>query len=78
MMTLEKQYHDELKKELHGVQYSSSVSNMQSSFGEEMEEGKEEALPDMQQIAEDTENLSKIVMPRKKRGLYEAMQVTLK
>ncbi|KAH7532464.1 pescadillo homolog [Ziziphus jujuba] len=75
MMTLEKQYHDELKKELHGVQYSSSVSNMQSSFGEEMEEGKEEALPDMQQIAEDTENLSKIVMPRKKRGLYEAMQI---
>lgn len=72
MKALEKQYHDELKMELQRVPYSSSTSKQVSV--EETEAG-EETLPDIQQIAEDAANMSKIVMPRKKRGLYEAIQI---
>lgn len=72
MKALEKQYHDELKMELQRVPYSSSTSKQISV--DETEAG-EETLPDIQQIAEDAANMSKIIMPRKKRGLYEAIQV---
>ncbi|KAK9225036.1 hypothetical protein WN943_010077 [Citrus x changshan-huyou] len=72
MMTLEKQYHDELKMELDGFKYSSSVSDAtKQKSGEDMETG-EEPLPDVQQIS--TEDMSKLLMSRKKRGLYEAMK----
>ncbi|KAF5740406.1 pescadillo isoform X1 [Tripterygium wilfordii] len=75
MMTLEKQYHDELKKELQGVHDLSSVSNaIEQSPGKDAEAVKE-TLPDLKQIAEDAENMSTIVMSRKKRGLYKAMQI---
>ncbi|KDO55160.1 hypothetical protein CISIN_1g040664mg [Citrus sinensis] len=71
-MTLEKQYHDELKMELDGFKYSSSVSDAtKQKSGEDMETG-EEPLPDVQQIS--TEDMSKLLMSRKKRGLYEAMK----
>ncbi|KAF3444608.1 hypothetical protein FNV43_RR14300 [Rhamnella rubrinervis] len=73
MIALEKQYHDELKMELEGVPYTSSVSNKQSSVTET--EGREEPLPDLQQIAEDAANMSKVVMSRKKRGLLEAIEI---
>lgn len=72
MIALEKQYHDELKRELEGVPYSSSVSNVAETGG------REEPLPDLQQIAEDAANMSKVVMSRKKRGLLEAIEVNLK
>lgn len=74
MMTLEKQYHDELKTELQGIPYSSSATKQTSV--EDMEVG-EVSLPDLQQVAEDTTNMSKVMMPRKKRGLLEAIQVKL-
>lgn len=73
-MTLEKQYHDELKMELQGVSYSSSTSKQVSV--EEMEV-REESLPNAEQIAQDTANMSKVVMSRKKRRLYEAIEVTI-
>ncbi|PON41577.1 Pescadillo [Parasponia andersonii] len=60
MMTLRKQYEDEIKIELQGAS------------AEDMEVG-EESLPDLQQVAEDTTNMSKVMMPRKKRGLLEAI-----
>ncbi|KAK9272607.1 hypothetical protein L1049_002982 [Liquidambar formosana] len=75
MSILEKQYHDELKMELQGIQYSSSVSNMNKQISVEDTGAREEPVPDLQQIAEDTVNMSKVVMSRKKRRLYEAMQI---
>lgn len=75
MMAHEKQYHDELKMELQGVQYSAAISKVdKQSSDQESEGGEDSALPD-QQIADDNANLSKVVMSRKKRKLYEAMQV---
>lgn len=77
MLALERQYHDELQLELQGVQYSSSVSDMTKQSSVKDSEAQEESLPSMEQIAEDSTTLSKLVMSRKKRRLYEAMQVTL-
>lgn len=71
MMALEKQYHDELKKELEGVPYSNKHSSVA-----ETEDG-EEPVVDLQQVAEDAANMSKVVMSRKKRGLLEAIEVKL-
>ena len=76
MSILEKQYHDELKMELQGVQYP-SVSNANKQNSTDDTEDGEEPLPDLQQVAEDAANMSKVVMSRKKRKLYEAMQVKL-
>ncbi|KAK9117247.1 hypothetical protein Sjap_016194 [Stephania japonica] len=85
MAILEKQYHDELKMELKGVPYttSKSISNetdMQSPA--ETTNGKEELLnvlpdpdPDPDQIAKDASSMSTLVMSRRKRRLYEAMQI---
>lgn len=75
MMALEKQYHDELKLELQGVK-PSAISNVDKQLPDQQSEGREDSnLPDYQQIAEDTDNLSKVMMSRKKKSLYEAMQV---
>ena len=76
MMALEKQYHDELKLELQGVQYSSATSNVDKQSSDQENEGGEDAdLPDPEQIAEDNANLPLVVMSRNKKKLYEAMQV---
>ncbi|KAA8548142.1 hypothetical protein F0562_004597 [Nyssa sinensis] len=74
MSILQKQYHDKLKMELQCVQYS-PVSNVNKQTSAEDAEAREDSLPDMQQIAEDSANMSKVVMSRKKRRLYEAMQI---
>ncbi|XVE84027.1 hypothetical protein DITRI_Ditri16bG0135700 [Diplodiscus trichospermus] len=68
MMLLEKQYHDELKMELQGV----STINKQSSAVDI--ESKEESL-DVQQSAIDSEDLSTLMMSRKKRGLAKAIEM---
>ncbi|EOY02494.1 Pescadillo-related [Theobroma cacao] len=69
MMLLEKQYHDDLKMELQDV----SSINKQSS-AEDME-SKEELLRDVQQSAMDSEDLSRLMMSRKKRGLAKAIEM---
>ncbi|KAL6994392.1 hypothetical protein U1Q18_012497 [Sarracenia purpurea var. burkii] len=74
MLILEKQYHDELKLELQGVQYPSASNGNGQNSTVDMEDG-EESTPDLQQVVEDAANLSKVVMSRKKRKLYEAMQI---
>ncbi|XP_022750547.1 pescadillo homolog [Durio zibethinus] len=68
MMLLEKQYHDDLKMELQGF------STINKSSAEEME-SKEESLPDVQQNAIDTEDPSRLMMSRKKRGLAIAIEM---
>ncbi|KAL5572778.1 hypothetical protein UlMin_022375 [Ulmus minor] len=71
MMVLEKQYHDELKMELQGIPLSSSA--LKPNPVEDMQVG-EESVPDLRQTAEDTSNISKVMMSNKKRGLLEAME----
>ncbi|XP_030544711.1 pescadillo homolog [Rhodamnia argentea] len=75
MATLEKQYHDELKLELEGAQYSSSMINQNMESNAASGEAREKPVPDLQQIADDSANMSKIVMSRKKRRLLEAMEI---
>ncbi|XP_058088298.1 pescadillo homolog [Magnolia sinica] len=75
MSILEKQYHDELKKELQGVTYSATLSNKNTESLAEDAEAKVDSLLDPEQVVEDTRNMSKVLMPRKKRKLYEAMQI---
>ncbi|XP_052197651.1 pescadillo homolog [Diospyros lotus] len=70
----QKQYHDELKMELEGAQYSSVLSLNKQKPSEEVEAG-EESILDLQQVADDAANMSKVVMSRRKRRLYEAMQI---
>ncbi|XVF06655.1 hypothetical protein REPUB_Repub06bG0068900 [Reevesia pubescens] len=69
MMLLEKQYHDDLKMELQGV-----ASINQQSSAEDMDP-KEESLPDVEQSAIDTEDPSRLMMSRKKRGLAIAIEM---
>lgn len=71
---LQEQYHKELKLELQGEHYS-SVSSETKQNAALNTETSEASAPDLQQIDEDVTNMSKIVMPRKKRKLYEAMQI---
>jgi len=68
MMILEQQYHDDLKKELKGVTYTSAGSKETSGAvqtGESVANAEENADDDM----------GKLMMSRKKRKLLEAMQV---
>lgn len=70
MMALEKQYHDELQLELQGIQNSSAISKVDKQSSDQ-----DSDLPDHEQIAQDHANLSKVMMSRNKKKLYEAMQV---
>ncbi|KAL0422847.1 UNVERIFIED_CONTAM: Pescadillo [Sesamum latifolium] len=69
MSMLEKQYHEELKVELQGAEYSAPSSDIEGRDAEG------DTIPDLQQLAEDAANMSKVVMPRKKRKLLEAMEI---
>lgn len=68
---LEQQYHDELNMELQGITYSSSLSNKTS-----VEDVKEDAPADAEQMENDDRNFAMVSMSRKKRRLYEAMQIS--
>ncbi|PQP96487.1 pescadillo homolog [Prunus yedoensis var. nudiflora] len=70
MMALEKQYHDELNKELHGVPHSSSVSNIDNHISGKETEDKEEF--------DDDSELAKLTMPRRRRGKLEAIEKGIK
>lgn len=74
MSFLQKQYLDELKMELNGVQYSAGSSANKQNSAEETKAG-EESLPESQQDADDAANLSTVLMSRKKRKLLEAMEI---
>ncbi|KAG9446352.1 hypothetical protein H6P81_012480 [Aristolochia fimbriata] len=74
MLTLEKQYHDDLNMELQGVPYS-MLPNKKAKSLPEKTEVLEKDRPDPVQQAEDTRSMSEIMMPREKRKLYQAMQI---
>ncbi|KAL3030342.1 hypothetical protein AAZX31_03G214900 [Glycine max] len=70
MMILEQQYRDDLKKELQGVTYTSAGSK-ETSTGV-VQTG--ESTASVQENVDD--DMSKVMMSRKKRKLAEAMKVT--
>ncbi|CAA7394726.1 unnamed protein product [Spirodela intermedia] len=77
LIKLEKQYHDELNMELQGISYSESLLSKKaesSSIG--AEEKLEDGLDAEEMAATDATSMSKVVMSRKKRKLYEAMQIS--
>jgi pescadillo protein len=76
MILEQNRYLDELKMEVKGVQDSSTASDNKQSSSKEME-AREESEPDLEQMAQDHANMSKIVMSRNKRNLLEAMEVIL-
>ncbi|KAK6159547.1 hypothetical protein DH2020_006861 [Rehmannia glutinosa] len=69
MSIKQKQYHEELNLELQGSQYSALSSDI------EAKDAEGDAVPNMQQIVEDAANMSKVLMPRRKRKLLEAMEI---
>ncbi|KAL3621321.1 hypothetical protein CASFOL_036233 [Castilleja foliolosa] len=69
MSIKQKQYLKELGDELEGNRNSAAPSS-----GIEAED-ENTATPDLKQIAEDADNMSKVLMPRKKRKLLQAMEM---
>ncbi|KAL5718194.1 hypothetical protein ACHQM5_011126 [Ranunculus cassubicifolius] len=65
----EKQYHDELKMELRGVEFTAPAAVLNTV------EEKDESVSDPDQAAKDLESLSQLPMSRKKKRLLEAMQI---
>ncbi|KAI4385532.1 hypothetical protein MLD38_003546 [Melastoma candidum] len=74
MMNLEKQYHEELRTELAGVQTPALATSTSSRISPE-NDGGEDSDPDTQQTANDDANMPLVMMSRKKRKLYEAMEI---
>ncbi|XP_027937237.1 pescadillo homolog [Vigna unguiculata] len=71
MMILEQQYHDDLKKELKGVTYTTAGSKETSGAVQTGESATNvEENPD--------DDMGKLMMSRKKRKLLEAMQISNK
>lgn len=75
-MILEQQYHDDLKKELQGVTYTSMDSNVDKQVSAGVVPTGEESITDVRQSVDDVDDMSKLLISRKKRKLVEAMQVT--
>lgn len=75
LLKLERQYHDELNMELHGVTFSASASRGSSQAPAGDTEIDESTRNVLDQVAEDELNLSKVSMSRKQRGLMEAIQI---
>nr|CAL90975.1 pescadillo-like protein [Zinnia elegans] len=68
----EKQYHEELKKEMEGVQYTPDANIGETKSDDE--ENMDDVSP--QQLVKDDENMTMVSMSRKKRRLYEAMKIS--
>jgi hypothetical protein len=73
---LEKQYHDELKKEMSGTTYSTSLSNKDSeNTGSDETQHQDQDMVPMTTEKDDEDTRAKLYMSRKKKGLYEAIEV---
>ncbi|KVG91779.1 hypothetical protein Ccrd_026109 [Cynara cardunculus var. scolymus] len=71
MSILQEQYHQELKMEVEGTQYTSlPTTEIKKKIAEDTDDNA------LQQFAEDDDNMSKVAMSRKKRRLYEAMKIS--
>ncbi|KAF1879439.1 hypothetical protein Lal_00005905 [Lupinus albus] len=72
MLMLEKQYHEDLKKELQHVTYAPSDSTVDKQVSTEVTKSGEESSYDVQNV----DDMGKLLMSRKKRKLLEAMQIS--
>ncbi|KAJ3688184.1 hypothetical protein LUZ61_017348 [Rhynchospora tenuis] len=77
LQLLEKQYHDELKMEMSGITYSATLSDKKSenTCSEEMQH-KDEVMVPVPTEKDDEDDRAKLYMSRKKRGLYEAIEIS--
>nr|GMC87786.1 pescadillo homolog [Ipomoea batatas] len=75
MSALEKQYHEELKREFQGVEYSTISNEREKDAPKDNNDANTESVPDEQQIAKDADNMSKMVMSRKRRNILEAAEI---
>jgi pescadillo protein len=75
MLIEQKQYLNELKLEVDGVQYSSTASDNKQSSSKKTE--ARESEPDLQQIVQDHANMSTVLMSRRMKGILEAIEVNL-
>ena len=69
----EKQFHQELKMEMKGMQQTADTSEIKKT-GEE--DDADDASP--KQVINDDEDMAMLTMSRKKRGLYNAIQVSFR
>ncbi|KAK4369313.1 hypothetical protein RND71_013105 [Anisodus tanguticus] len=74
MSVLQKQYHDELKKELRSTQVSAASDGNKECVSEHIDTG-EDSVPDLSQISKDADSMSNVLMPRKKQKLLKAMKI---
>lgn len=74
MMILEQQYHNDLKKELQGVTYTSAGSNVEKETSAGVVQTGE-STTNVQENVDDVADLSKLMMSRRNRKILEAMQV---
>lgn len=74
MTILQEQYHKELKMEMEGTQ--NTPTTPKESKKKDVDEETDDA--NLQQFADDDDNMSKVAMSRKKRRLYEAMKISQK
>lgn len=73
MSALEKQFHEELKRELRDSQHS--TLSIEEKVVSEDNNANPEPVPDLEQAAKDDDNMSKIGMTRKKRKILEAAEI---
>lgn len=71
MLKQQNKYHEELKLELQGAEFSA----VRSEEGEDAEGVA--ALPDLKQMAEDAANMEGVLLSRKTKGLLTAMEVRM-
>ncbi|VFQ66197.1 unnamed protein product [Cuscuta campestris] len=73
MSALEKQFHEELKRELQDSQ-PSTISTEEKAVSEDNNANHEPVL-DLEQFAKDDDNMIKMGMTRKKRKILEAAEI---
>ncbi|CAI9283187.1 unnamed protein product [Lactuca saligna] len=78
MAMLQEEYHHELKKELEGTtQHTPATAEEGKKKKKNVDdEETEDDDQNLQQFADDNDNMSKVTMSRKKRRLYEAMKIS--
>ncbi|RAL38638.1 unnamed protein product [Cuscuta campestris] len=73
MSVLEKQFHEELKRELQDSQ--PSTISIEKKVVSEDNNANQEPVLDLEQIAKDDDNMTKMGMTRKKRKILEAAEI---
>jgi pescadillo protein len=75
LSALQKQYHEELKEEMSGTQ---QITHVKKSDKKETDDDEEkDAANNVKQVIADADNQTKVLMSRKKKGIYEAIKVKL-